>query len=184
MRGLDGVARTCEDAARGKLAAVQGGYYKDDFLRSFTSPLPRSPGPLINRGHYLRVAALDTICARFLCSAGLERAQIVSLGAGLDTRFWQLDALGMRARRFIEVDQPDVVARKCAAVSSQHTLLSALPEGVDGLGPSGIHSPASGYTLIAADLCDVAQLASALSAGGWEPMCPTLLIAECVEPQP
>lgn len=45
--------------------------------------------PLINVGTHHRTAALDAVVDSFLTAAG-ARVQIVSLGAGSDTRFWRL----------------------------------------------------------------------------------------------
>ena len=92
--GLDGVARTAYDASRGKVAAVARGYFGDDFAHCFCAEGP-SPGPLINRGHYVRVAAIGSLCEQFLRCARSQQPQIVSIGAGFDTRFWQLAAAGM-----------------------------------------------------------------------------------------
>lgn len=126
---LDGVGRTSEDAARGKLAAVSAGYYSDSFARAFVPEglAGRSPGPLLNRGHYARVAAVGSICEQFLSAVPLDEAQIISLGAGFDTRFWQLCAIGRRPRLFIEIDQPAVVARKAACIEADPSLMEWLP---------------------------------------------------------
>ena len=102
--GLDGVARTAYDASRGKVAAVARGYFGDDFAHCFCAEGP-SPGPLINRGHYVRVAAIGSVCEQFLHAARGQQPQIVSIGAGFDTRFWQLAAAGMAPSLYIEVDQ-------------------------------------------------------------------------------
>jgi hypothetical protein len=78
--GLDGVARTAYDASRGKVAAVARGYFGDDFAHCFCAEGP-SPGPLINRGHYVRVAAIGSLCEQFLRCARSQQPQIVSIGA-------------------------------------------------------------------------------------------------------
>ena len=94
---LDGVARTAYDAARGKVAASSRGYFGDEFAHCFCAEGP-TPGPLINRGHYVRVAAVGSVCEQFLHAARGHEPQIVSLGAGFDTRFWQLAAAGEAPR--------------------------------------------------------------------------------------
>jgi [phosphatase 2A protein]-leucine-carboxy methyltransferase len=45
---------------------------------------------LINVGTYLRTQGIDHIVDQFLEAAGEEGGQIVSLGAGSDSRFWKL----------------------------------------------------------------------------------------------
>jgi [phosphatase 2A protein]-leucine-carboxy methyltransferase len=50
---------------------------------------PVRKAPLINIGTHHRTVALDAVVDSFLATAGGD-AQIVSLGAGSDTRFWRL----------------------------------------------------------------------------------------------
>jgi tRNA wybutosine-synthesizing protein 4 len=177
---LEGVAGTADTAARGKLAAVRAGYYSDAFAPHFVSGSCPSPGPLINRGHFIRVMALESVLRQFLEASKPARAQIISLGAGFDTRFWTLQASGTRLRRFIELDQAEVVARKAAVVRASPSLLAALPEGAACVGPRGIASPSTGYHLSTADVRDTAQCSRALEDAGWDPTEPTLVLAECV----
>ena len=54
---------------------------------------PTKRPPLINRGYFARCAALDILVEGFLKTGGdVVMKQIVSLGAGFDTRFFQLKA--------------------------------------------------------------------------------------------
>ena len=175
--GLDGVARTAYDASRGKVAAVARGYFGDDFARCFCAEGP-SPGPLINRGHYVRVAAIGSLCEQFLHAARGQQPQIVSIGAGFDTRFWQLAAAGMAPSLYIEVDQRPIVACKVEIVAAQPALLAALPEGAACLGTE--HVSSARYQLRAADVRDEAALEAALAEAGWDETRPTLVLLECV----
>lgn len=177
---LEGVAGTADIAARGKLAAVRAGYYTDTFAQHFVSGPCPAPGPLINRGHFIRVMALESILRQFIEASTPARAQIVSLGAGFDTRFWTLHASGTQPRRFIELDQAEVVARKAAVVRASPSLLAAFPEGAACAGPRGIASPSRGYHLAIADVRDLEQCSGALEDAGWDPSEPTLVLAECV----
>jgi O-methyltransferase involved in polyketide biosynthesis len=45
---------------------------------------------LINIGTYLRTRAIDLLLDDWFRLAGPRKVQIVSLGAGSDTRFWRL----------------------------------------------------------------------------------------------
>ena len=175
--GLDGVARTAYDASRGKVAAVARGYFGDDFAHCFCAEGP-SPGPLINRGHYVRVAAIGSVCEQFLHAARGQQPQIVSIGAGFDTRFWQLAAAGMAPSLYIEVDQHPIVARKVEIVAAQPALLAALPEGAACLGTDWVSS--ARYQLRAADVRDEAALEAALAEARWDETRPTLVLLECV----
>jgi len=176
---LDGVARTAYDAARGKLAATSRGYFGDEFARCFCAEGP-SPAPLINRGHYVRVAAIGSLCEQFLHAARGHAPQIVSLGAGFDTRYWQLHAAGEAPAMYIEIDQPPVVCRKCELIAAEPALLAALPEGAAAVGTDMSHVGSSCYQLRSADVRDVAALEAALGAAGWDPGKPTLVLLECL----
>ena len=78
------VAETADDAAVSKASAVRPGYYVDPYvLEVVKKPVRRSP--LINRGYFARVAAVDLILRRFTALTrrlGDARCQVVSLGAG------------------------------------------------------------------------------------------------------
>ncbi len=173
----DALACTAVHAARCKAAAVAEGYWTDQFAGFFARGCD-SPGPLINCGQYVRVAAIRSIVQRFLEAVAHAQmpAQIVSLGAGFDALFWQLSAAGVAPRLFIELDQGLIVRRK-------HELISTTPALQRALEPCATTSTRGGaplYHLAEADLNDVNQMAAALDAGGWQASQPTLIIAECV----
>ena len=174
---MDALASTAMHAAQGKAAAVAAGYWTDPFA-SFFAHAGESPGPLINRGQYVRVAAIRSIVQGFLeaTAAAQMPAQIVSLGAGFDALFWQLSAAGVAPRLYIELDQSSIVRRKRELISST----PALRRAVVPLAANTSHGGASGYTLAEVDLNDVNQLAVALEEGGWQAAEPTLIIAECL----
>ncbi|KAG8478144.1 hypothetical protein CXB51_027948 [Gossypium anomalum] len=74
------------------------GYMKDDYIHLFVrSPVRRSP--VINRGYFARWAALRKLLYQFLdCEGsnsekGKTKRQILSLGAGFDTTYFQLQVL-------------------------------------------------------------------------------------------
>ena len=71
---LTGVAGTAEVAARGKLAAVRAGYYSDPYAECFVTGECTRPGPLINRGHHLRVAVIQSVVSQFLDAVGGARS--------------------------------------------------------------------------------------------------------------
>ena len=54
------------------------------------------------------------------------QCQIVNLGAGFDTTYWNLKDKGLVARNFIEVDFQTVTSRKCYYVKSRKQLLDKL----------------------------------------------------------
>lgn len=114
-------------------SAVRMGYYADPFLSFFVRKAIRR-SPLINRGYYARVSAVDTLLHRFISIArrtGDGRAQVVNLGAGMDTTFFRCYAelalsgggVGSGASPptdppallWMDVDFPEITARKVRA---------------------------------------------------------------------
>lgn len=192
MSDADHLAATAVHAARGKAAAVAQGYWQDKFAHRLTHGdfEGSSINPLIDRGQYARVAAVGSVCEQFIAATAGEPSQIVSLGAGFDTCFWQLQAAGASPRLFIEIDQLDIVRRKCTAIATVPALRAALPDeaaadeaallALKHGSSSGIRSGSSGYRLLAVDLNSVAELEAALASVGWDPQQPTLVLAECV----
>lgn len=104
-RGTDAVRETDTDALRARLAACRAGYLAPDpYAERFAPPLRRaeslSRAPLISIGTYLRAAEMDKHTAYFVqhgtlapaptTQEGTPPVQIVSLGAGSDTRFWRM----------------------------------------------------------------------------------------------
>ena len=83
MSSDEGLAATADHAVRSKVAAVGEGYWCDDFVGSFSlGRLDGSPGPLINRGQYARVAAISSAVEQFLlaCAAAGREGQAAQLG--------------------------------------------------------------------------------------------------------
>ena len=185
---LAGPSATALDAAAAKAKAAQKSLFHDPFAAAFTSHNPtramsNTHSPIMNRGHYLRVKLTDQVLETFCDLVGRDQAQVVSLGAGFDTRYWRIQKLGKAPRLYIELDLPNVVSLKRDAARSNPQLLAAFPDGVDcfnATGTPGIYSPRSGYVLSATDICDTNALSKALCEAGWNADAPTLVLAELV----
>jgi len=88
------IRETDNDAALARLSAVQKRYLDDPYIpylvprARFAQPRP----PLINIGTYVRTSALDVLVFQWLqfSQRSAQKCQIVSLGAGSDTRFWRI----------------------------------------------------------------------------------------------
>lgn len=67
-----------------------------------------NPQPLQLTGYYARQASLRQLVTRFLACLHPGPVQVVSLGAGFDTLYWQLVQEGAPISRYIELDMPQV----------------------------------------------------------------------------
>jgi [phosphatase 2A protein]-leucine-carboxy methyltransferase len=92
------------DAAGARLSAVNKGYLRDPFIKYMVPRAHLQPArpPLINVGTYVRATAIDELVHQFidLAHQGGQQCQIVSLGAGSDTRFWRIMVSSRRFLRF------------------------------------------------------------------------------------
>ncbi|THH33087.1 hypothetical protein EUX98_g1131 [Antrodiella citrinella] len=190
------VRQTDSDAAIARFSAVQKQYLYDPFIKHF---LPRGAQhqsarpPLINIGTYVRSQAIDYLVNQWITFSAQEgkKCQIVSLGAGSDTRFWRL-ATGPRKEtlaKYIEIDFAENTTKKAMAIRKSRDLSAALgkPEDVTLVsGGTGLSSPV--YHLLAADLrssptsslAPLLQAKDAISLPLLDPSLPTLLLFECV----
>lgn len=124
------VTSTDDDALAARASAVKVGYWKDDYIKCFVKSVERK-APVINRGTYIRTYAIDHVVRSFLAAPGSGQKQIISLGAGSDTRFFTLatNALNRHGQipfRYHEIDYPSVCQRKAQTISMKKGLASIL----------------------------------------------------------
>lgn len=169
------IQQTDNDASSSRMSAVALGYLEDTFARSFIKQDEQIPRryPIINRGTYVRSKAIDKLVMRFLQSTQGQKKQIVSLGAGSDTRFWRLwtDEAGdaVKDLDYHELDFEANVNQKRAVLrrSEQIEEITRRAEKND-----------SRYHLHALDL-RVLTNKSPPAIPGLDPDLPTLLLSEC-----
>ncbi|KAH7149943.1 leucine carboxyl methyltransferase 1 [Dactylonectria estremocensis] len=128
---------TDTDAAVSRLSAVDMGYLDDQyapyFVQSLEGPAPRRL-PIINRGTYARTTALDILVDSFLTDdegvePGTAPKQIVSLGAGTDTRPFRLLAQTRRPGLiYHEIDFDTTCAKKLRTVQAVPSLRNILTD--------------------------------------------------------
>lgn len=88
------IQQTDQDASSSRISAVELGYLDDPFAKLLLIEGAQTPRryPIINRGTYVRTKAIDRLVTCFLQANPDQPKQIVSLGAGSDTRFFRLAA--------------------------------------------------------------------------------------------
>ncbi|GJJ09304.1 hypothetical protein Clacol_003526 [Clathrus columnatus] len=151
------IRETDTDAAIARLSAVRKHYLQDPFISLFISQsqfIPPRP-PLINLGTYVRSKIIDDLIidwARVMTNSSTP-FQIVSLGAGSDTRFWRLAvSLVLNIFMLCRDKRPNSLGW---ATKQRHNYIL---RGID-----------------LRNLTDFAQTTSLL-----DPSVPTLVLAECV----
>ncbi|GAA6005067.1 leucine carboxy methyltransferase [Rhodotorula paludigena] len=193
------VRSTDSDALVSRASAAALGYLADPFSSLFLSPqqrraVDRRP-PLIHIGTHARTWAVDSLVARFLDrNVGPHHpVQVLSLGAGTDTRFWRLrkqwaDAgKDWNCARWVEVDFPEATTAKARTVSTKPDLRSALGGDVK-IEQGGLALSSPLYTLLPGDLRSLSALSESLLSPSTSPTygaplspsLPTLLLVECV----
>ncbi|GAO16003.1 uncharacterized protein UV8b_04453 [Ustilaginoidea virens] len=179
------VQGTDTDAAVSRLSAVDLGYLDDPYARLFVSGPPTRRLPIINRGTYMRTTCLDAMIAAFLCHNGARPKQIISLGAGSDTRPLRLlQKPGAQTIVYHEVDLEPTCRRKLAAAQSCPSLRQIFKDHSirddGGGGGSWSAEPRWGgeYRCHALDLRDLAKTTASLPRGMRADL-PTLVLSEC-----
>ncbi|RDL37360.1 Uncharacterized protein BP5553_04793 [Venustampulla echinocandica] len=138
--------------------SVERLYFPDEahFFRYFVKkPLRRSP--LINRGYWLRMKAIDHVVRQFLDQQNEKRKVVINLGCGYDPLPWQcLSRYPASSENvmFIDVDYKDLMIRKRETVERTPELQSLF---------TNIRYPESGDILLSSDQylqigCDLRDL--------------------------
>ncbi|KAJ2928657.1 hypothetical protein H1R20_g8458, partial [Candolleomyces eurysporus] len=184
------------DAALARLSAVKKGYLQDQFVKTVVPRAHLQPArpPLINIGTYVRSQGIDMLVEEWLQLARQsgQKAQIVSLGAGSDTRFWRIETGQFKddLAAYIEVDFPEVTSKKAMAIrkSKEMNALLGDPSKIQVVG-GGTGLQSTKYHLLPGDLRKPPSEAlepaltakdSAEGEATLSPSLPTLIIFECV----
>ncbi|XP_030402631.1 tRNA wybutosine-synthesizing protein 4 isoform X6 [Gopherus evgoodei] len=176
----EAIQGTNDSSIVSKCSTAALGYIHDGFLQYFVTKRCRR-APLIHWGYYVRARAVDHCVQEFLRqSQGHPRRQILSFGAGFDSLYFRLKAVGLLSCTVVyEVDFPSVTSRKAALIKGTKDL--AMVVGGVGRGESGAMSFAvEDYKLLGVDLSDLSKLEQALKEAGLDPEFPTMLLAEVV----
>lgn len=174
----EAVQLTNDDATECKLSAVQLGYWQDPYLFYFARSSERKP-PEINRGYFARKRGIELLVEKFLKLTNCH-CQIVNMGAGFDTLYWRLQDAGKPVTKLIDLDFPNVTARKCHFIKRNKPLMDKLnlAEGKSFTGVTDLH--AGNYHIMGVDLRQRSEFISALQQCEIDFSLPTLFLAECV----
>ncbi|CAA3024585.1 tRNA wybutosine-synthesizing 4 [Olea europaea subsp. europaea] len=178
------VQGTNDDASASKLSCVKKGYMKDDYVYLFVKrPVRRSP--IINRGYFARYAAVRKLLHQFLnCEVntdgqGNTKKQILSLGAGFDTTYFQLQDEGKAPYLYVELDFIEVTSKKAALIETYSQLRDKVGETASISQEKG-EVLSEHYKLLPVDLRDLQKLDDIVTLANIDPSLPTFIIAECV----
>jgi tRNA wybutosine-synthesizing protein 4 len=132
MSEIEAVQSTSNDALKTKISCVLCNYYKDPFI------LYMEPGmnhkkflPLINRGTYCRVYAINSKLHEILNNfRKLEeyknsKINIIILGSGFDTTYFNLMSEGYKNIEVFEYDYKKIIDKKLQYIS-KHKQLSEI----------------------------------------------------------
>ncbi|KAL7796607.1 S-adenosyl-L-methionine-dependent methyltransferase [Trichoderma ceciliae] len=184
---------TDTDAAVSRLSAVDMGYLSDPYARYFVSNLGGAPArrfPIINRGTYTRTTAIDGLVHSFLAGAegeedgrgapGVMAKQIVSLGAGTDTRPFRLFAQQAHPNLiYHELDFSVTSAKKLKTVEALPPLGTILANRSTGEPGDWSSRPSRGeYYCHGLDIRRLSP-ASTEMLPGLRTDVPTLILSEC-----
>ncbi|KAF2703118.1 leucine carboxyl methyltransferase [Pleomassaria siparia CBS 279.74] len=180
------VRGTDQDAAGSRVSCVELGYLHDPYAKLFATQASTRRLPLLNRGTYVRTSAIDNLVDRFMTTDPETRKQIVSLGAGTDTRYFRLRDKYLDAQIvYHEIDFPANTAAKLINLQRHAQLHTKLtPKGLPNppsLGPAAAeyHSPT--YNLHSLDLRSLASASDDTPPPrlpNLDPSVPTLILSE------
>lgn len=180
---LDDMVMGTNNSSIASKRSVERLYYGNEpsFFRYFVPKFQRR-APLINRGYWLRLRAIDVIVQNFLSKAATGKKVVVNLGCGSDVLPWQCHArykdLGNDVL-FIDIDYPDLIQKKRAIVLQTPELRDLLGNDFTiGEGKDGLLLRSNSYCQLGCDLRQLDQLRDVLKTVIDLPECAILFVAE------
>ena len=183
------VQQTDQDASLSRMSAVALGYLDDPFARHFAQGETPKRYPIINRGTYIRTTAIDELVNRFLATDPDEKKQIISLGAGSDTRYFRLVSRDPSLKIvYHELDFATNTEAKVAAIKKSPELLKAIHGHLQAHSEAELQISSDGtslqsptYNIHAIDLrtLSMSDAEDVPKLPYVSPSLPTLLLSEC-----
>ena len=207
MASDEAIQLTNNDASSFKSYAVSKGYWRDAYINLF-SPVSNlnqqiafeHKPPEMSRGYFARVNAMRTVVHKFLAMCN-QNCQIVNLGAGYDTLYFNLFDQNKLPVKYVEIDFQRIVTSKIRLIKSKKALAEKFhlnPNAADSTTSGQFKLPTStifsslnssaqqtdlitdNYCLISVDLRNLDELEKKLNQCKLDRDLPTLFIAECV----
>jgi hypothetical protein len=133
--------------------------------------------PIINRGTYTRTYAIDRCINKFI-QWNHKECQVVSLGAGSDSRYFNLKVADKQPKLYVEIDYPQITSKKAMAICKNAKTKSMLNEvRIEGGGTELISAD---YWLLSEDLTSFDRILQRMVSMGFDTQLPTLFLSECV----
>jgi len=171
---MSDVTKTNDHASNCKSYAVSLGYYEDPYIKFFARN-PEKKQPEINLGTYVRATVVRLVASEFV-SIFKRKCNIISLGAGFDTLFWNLD---LKPEKYVEVDLQEVVTRKAFVIDRSPPLKEALTKDAK-IKPTGVTS--ENFHLMHVDISGAPDevLQKITEEASLDKNLPVLFLSECV----
>ena len=131
-----------------------------EYFRYFVSKFKRR-SPLINRGYWLRMKAVEHAVTRFLAEQTPKRKVVVNLGCGYDPLAFAF--LGKHHdlcenTTFVDVDYPLLMQNKCGIIDKTEQLHGLLVDFYRTTNEDGVLGAGDPYLAVGCDLRNVARL--------------------------
>ncbi|KAL4220672.1 Leucine carboxyl methyltransferase 1 [Mactra antiquata] len=179
MSTEEGVRATNDDASQCKRFAVDRGYWVDPYISMFTPKGKQTHAPEISIGYFARVKGLRLLLEKFIALTG-GKCQIVSLGAGFDSLYWNLKDSDLVPASYIEVDFSAVTSKKIHYIRRSPALLQKITSDDDDIKFSSTDLHSKDYHIVSANLKNLSELDKKLHECELDKNLPTAFVAECV----
>jgi [phosphatase 2A protein]-leucine-carboxy methyltransferase len=127
MASDEAIQLTNNDASNFKSYAVGRGYWKDPYINIFAPKQQSQSGPVehkppeMSRGYFTRVRAIRNFVNKFIEITN-QNCQIVNLGAGYDTLYFNLFDSNKLPDKYVEIDFQRIVTSKIRLIKSKKNL--------------------------------------------------------------
>ncbi|SMY27643.1 unnamed protein product [Zymoseptoria tritici ST99CH_1A5] len=142
--------------------SVEKLYYagQPEYFRYFVNKFKRR-SPLINRGYWLRMKAIEYGVSRFLSERTAKKKIVINLGCGYDPLPWLF--LGKQPQLcqntvFVDVDYPELMQQKLSVIDKTEQLKELLPKFTRTGKESGLLASSDPYVAIGCDLINLSPL--------------------------